>query len=194
MIIKFYYVVAYGADNSSNHASEPRPQTTLLHLAGNDTANISSNGNISTGSNTSEVLEFSHSSENLSNPLSKTREGDMLSTTPNTPLWLASPVQMFNSSHDQNLTTNNNSSSAYPTETFTVKIVYLARLCMDSPRRLSKESLAMEVLRIRAAEHQLEVMESAINNHSQDGSPQIKLGKSNQIPCLIHLLINNAGF
>ena len=101
----------------------------------------------------------------------------MSTTTPNTPLWLASPVQMFNSSHDQNSTTNNNSSSAYPTKTFTVKIVYLARLCMDSPRRLSKESLAMEVLRIRAAEHQLKVMESAINNHSLDGSPQIKLRK-----------------
>ena len=84
---------------------------------------------------------------------------------------------MFNSSHDENSTADNNSLRAYPTETFTVKIVYLAQLCMDSPERLSKESLASEVLRIRAAEYELSKMESAVNNNSQTEFRNLKFGK-----------------
>ena len=170
MVRNFICVVAYGTDNSSIDTTEASPQTTLLHLSGDDTVNISSGASSSTGSNSAEVLEFAHSSANLSKPRLKTGGGDMPFTTHKTPLQSASQIVMFNSSHDENSTADNNSLRAYPTETFTVKIVYLAQLCMDSPERLSKESLASEVLRIRAAEYELSKMESAVNNNSQTES------------------------
>ena len=138
----------------------PSPQTTLLHLAGNDSANISIAADSKVPSTTLKTT--THSVQ----------------------------IEMSNSSVNDNSTTENDASSSITSRTYTVKIVYLAQLCAGSPHRLSKENLAEEVMRIRAAEHVLSEIESAMNNGSQTQTPSlnIKLSKLNFfLACLMSL-------